>query len=66
MDSERNFNGSGDAMITADRGIFQILGSDFEFWLLGSSDLGSQRSPGNLTFSFLCAGCYPVEKIFGT
>ena len=49
-------------MITADRGIFQILGSDFGFWLLGSSDRGSQRSPGNLTFSFLCAGCYPVEK----
>ena len=52
LDSERNFNGSADPMITAARGFIQILGPDFGFWLLGSSDRGSQRSPGNLTFSF--------------
>ena len=38
-------------MTTADRGFIQFLGSDFGFWLLGSSDRGSQRFPGNLTFS---------------
>ena len=37
-------------MITADRGFIEILGLDFGFWLLGSSDGGSQRSPRNLTF----------------
>ena len=50
-------------MITADSGFIQILGPDFALWLLGSSDRGSQRSPGNLTFSFLCAGCHAVEKM---
>ena len=50
-------------MITADSGFIQILGTDFALWLLGSSDRGSQRSPGNLTFSFLCAGCHAVEKM---
>jgi len=63
LDFERNFNGSADPMITADRGFIQILGPDCGFWLLGSSDRGSQRSPGNLTFSFLCAGCPAVEKM---
>ena len=53
MDSERNFNGSADPMITADRGFIQILGPDFGFCLFGSSDRGSQRRPGKLTFSFL-------------
>ena len=37
-------------MLTADRGFIQILGPNFGFWLLGSSDRGSLRSPGNLTF----------------
>ena len=55
VDSERNFNGSADPMITADRGFIQILGSDFGFCLFGSSDRGSQRRPGKLTFSFLRA-----------
>ena len=55
VDSERNFNGSADPMITADRGFIQILGPDFGFWLFGRADRGSQRSRGNLTFSFLCA-----------
>lgn len=41
----------------------QILGPDFEFWLLGSSDRGSQRGAGNLTFSLLCARCLAVEKM---
>ena len=41
MDSERNFNGSADPMITADRGFIQILGPDFGFCLFGSSDRGS-------------------------
>ena len=50
-------------MITADRGFIQFLGPDFGFWLLGSSDRGSQRSPANLTFSLLCARCYAVEKM---
>ena len=63
LDSERNFNGSADPMITVDRGFIQFLGPDFGFWLLGSSDRGSQRSPGNFTFSLLCAGCQAVEKM---
>ena len=66
LDSERNFNGSADPMITAARGFIQILGPDFGFWLLGSSDRESQRSPGNLTFSFLRAGCHAVENILST
>ena len=48
VDSERNFNGSADPMVTADRGFIQIMGPDFGFWLLGSSDRGSQRRPGKL------------------
>ena len=55
VDSERNFNGSADPMITADRGFIQILGPDFGFWVFESTDRGSQRSRGNLTFPFLCA-----------
>ena len=54
VDSERNFNGSADPMITADRGFIQIMGPDFGFWLFGSSDRGSQRRPGKFTFSLLC------------
>ena len=54
VDSERTFNGSADPIITADRGFIQIMGPDFRFWLFGSSDCGSQRRPGKLTFSFLC------------
>ena len=61
LDSERNFNGIADPMITADRSFIQFLGPDFGFWLLGSSDCGSQRSPGNLTFYFLYA--HAVEKM---
>ena len=57
LDSER------DPMITADHGFIQILGLDFGFWLFGNSDGGSQRSPGNLPFSLLCAGCHAVEKM---
>ena len=63
LDSERNFNGSADPMITADRGFIQFLGPDFGFWLLRSSDRGSLRCPENLTFSILCAGCHAVEKM---
>ena len=63
LDSERNFNGSADPMITADRGFIQFLGPDCGFWLLGSSDRGSQRSPGNLTSSLLCSGCHAVAKM---
>ena len=63
LDSERNSNGSVDPMITADRGFIQFFGLDFGFWLLGSSDGGSQRSPGNFTSSSLCAGCHAVEKM---
>ena len=55
VDSERNFNGSADPMIAADRGFIQILGPDFGFCLFGSSDRGSQRRPGKLTFSFFRA-----------
>ena len=36
---------------------------DFGFWLFGSSDRGSQHSPGNLAFSLLCDGCHAVEKM---
>ena len=66
LDSERNFSGSADPMITADRGFIQFLGPEFGFWLLGRSDRsdhGSQRSRGNLTFTLLCAGCHAVEKM---
>ena len=58
VDSERNFNGSADPMITADRGFNQILGPDFGFCLFGSSDRGSQRRPGKLT----CC-CHAAEKM---
>ena len=58
MDSERNFNGSADPMITADRGFIQIMGPDFGFWLLGSSDRGSQAQ-----FLFLMCRCHAVEKM---
>ena len=34
MDSERNFNGSADPMITADRGFIQIMGPDLDFGCL--------------------------------
>ena len=50
-------------MITADRGFIQFLRPDCGFWLLGSSDRGSQRSPGNFTSSLLCAGFHAVEKM---
>ena len=62
LDSEQNFNRSAVPMVTADCGFMQILDPDFGFLLLGSSGCGSQRSPWNLTFSFLCAGCHAVEK----
>ena len=63
LDSEQNFNGYADPTITADRGFIQFLGPDFGFWLLGSSDRGSQRSPGHLTFSLPCVRCHAVEKV---
>ena len=63
VDSERNFNGSADPMITADRGFIQILGPDFGFWLFASADRGSQRRPGKLTFLFLMYRCHAVEKM---
>ena len=66
LDSEQNFSGSADPMITLDRGFIQFLGPDFGFWLLGRSDLsdrGSQRSRINLTFSLLRARCQAVEKM---
>ena len=62
LDSERNFNGSADPMTTADRGFIRFLGSDFGFWLLGSSDRGSQRFPGNLTF-LPCAVSFLIHLI---
>ena len=52
-----------EAPVTADCGFIQFLGPDFGFWLSGSSDRGSQRSHGNLTFSLLCAGSHAVEKM---
>ena len=60
MDSERNFNGSADPMITADRSFIQIMGPDFGFWLFGSSDRGSQRKSHFL--SFMCR-CRAVENM---
>ena len=42
LNSERNFYGSADPIITADRGFIQFLGPDSGFWLLGSSDRGSR------------------------
>ena len=50
-------------MITADGSFIQVLGPDFEFWLLGSSDRESQHSPRNLILSLFCAACHPVEKM---
>ena len=35
--------------------LLSLLGPDFGFCLFGSSDRGSQRRPGKLTFSFLRA-----------
>ena len=63
VDSERTFNGSADPMITADRGFIQIMGPDFGFWLFGSSDRGSQRRPGKLTFSILCTDVTQWRKL---
>ena len=63
LDSERNFNGSADPMITANRGFMQFSGADFRFWFLGSSDCGSPHCLVNLTFSLLCVGCHGVEKM---
>ena len=63
LDSERNVNGSTDPMVTADRGFIQFLGRIFGFWLLGWSDRGFQRSPGNFTLSLLCPRCHAVEKM---
>ena len=63
LDSEQNFNGSADPMTTADCGFIQILGPNFGFWLLGSSDRGSPGWPRNLTFSLLCARCHAVETM---
>ena len=62
LDSDHNFNGSVDPMITVDCGFIQFLGPDFGFWLLGRLDQGSQCSLGNLIFSFLCGGCHVVQK----
>ena len=39
LDSELNFNGSADPIITADRGFIQFWGPGFGLWLLGSSSL---------------------------
>ena len=33
LDSERNFNGSADLMITVDHGFIQVMDPDFGFWL---------------------------------
>ena len=63
LDSEQNFNGSADPIITADRGYIQFLGPDFGFWLLGSLDRGFPGCPKNLTFSLLCARCHAVGKM---
>ena len=63
LDSERNFKGFADLMITADRGFIQFLGPDFGFWLLRSSERGSQRCRGNFTFSLFCAVCLAVKKM---
>ena len=58
LDSERNFSGSADPMITADRGFIEFLGPDFGFWLLGRSDRsdrGSSTFPRKSHFhSFMC------------
>ena len=62
VDSEQNFNGSADPMITAERGFIQILGPEFGFCLFGSSDRGSQRRLGKLTFSFLRADIMQWRK----
>ena len=56
LDSERNFNGSADPTITADRGFIYCSGPDFGFWLLGSSDRGS-------LFLSLSVECHAVEKV---
>ena len=53
LDSEQNFNGSEDPMITADHGFIQSLGPDFLGFFFA----------GNFNFSRLCTGCPAVEKM---
>ena len=59
VDSERNFNGSADPMITADRGFYSDFGPGF--WLFGSSDRGSQAH-----FLFLICLCHAMKKMTRT
>ena len=45
LDSERNFNGSADPMITVDRGFIQFLGPDSAINFSGSADLHTPIHP---------------------
>ena len=58
LDSEKNFNGSVDLMITVDHGFIQVMDPDFGFWLseVRIMDL-------NVRAEILCAGCHAVEKM---
>ena len=64
VDSERNFNGSADPMITADRGFIQILGPDFGFSLFGSSDRGIPTSPWKAHFYGALLGSKLIMQTF--
>ena len=66
VDSERNFNGSTDPMITTDRGFYPEFGPGF--WILVVWKFGSwistSRRKAHVLF-FICL-CHAVEKMTRT
>ena len=58
VDSEQNFNGSADPMITAGRGFIQIIGPDFGFRLFGIRIVNLNVSPeSSLSLSYVPMSC---------
>ena len=53
-DSERNFNGSADPMITADHGFMQILGPDFDLFVRKFGSWVSTFPRKSHFLSFMC------------
>ena len=63
LDSEQNFNGSADPMITADRGFIQFWGADFGFCLLGSSSLFFLLASARFCFDTEVGYIIPCEQM---